>query len=277
MNFHIYHPGDALRPFVKQYYFWEDNTRGLIQLPQQLFALGDQYMVFIQQGEASVKPAQHAAFTLPQQAVIGHLTCACHLQVKGPVKMVIVQLNAYGCYRLLGMNVQSFTNYYRNLATQDNSAWNALAVQLAQAGQSDIPGILNHAYEQALSAGNPALKQVDKMVDMLLSRQGNINMEELSKAFRMSKPTVERIFTTVVGLPPQLFARMARFRAALRALQQVNTPRWEITRTPYYNQAMFIHDYLEFNGETPSWFAHAGHGSIAHMPAATAVPVAVAS
>ncbi|WP_349317009.1 helix-turn-helix domain-containing protein [Chitinophaga sp. MM2321] len=280
MNFYIYHPEDALRPFVKQYYYWEDNSSGLIQLPQHLFALGDQYMVFIQQGEAAVKPVNHAGFTLPQNAVIGHFTCACHLQVKGPVKMVIVQLNAYGCYRFLGMNMQSFTNYYRNLAANENPLWMQLSQQLEQIQQpADIISILNNTYQQAMVQHHHPLKQVNEMVDYLLANHGNVSPEELSHAFQLSRPTMERIFTSVTGLPPQLYARMVRYKTALRSLQQLNLSQWQanLAKTAYYSQAMFIKDYLEFNGETPSYFARSGAATIAHMPVPGLQQVAVAS
>ncbi|HVI49107.1 MAG TPA: DUF6597 domain-containing transcriptional factor [Chitinophaga sp.] len=266
MKLHIYQPADGLRPYVKQYYFWEDNTNGAIQLPHNLFALGDQYMVFILEGEASVKPMHHAGFTLPQNAVLGHFTCACELKVKGPVKAVIVQLNAYGGYRLLKLDMASFTNYYRSLATHENPVWMQLAAQLGAAGEpAAITALLNNACTQALAINNPPLKQVDVMADYLVSNQGNVSVDELSSVFNLSKPTLERLFTAIVGLPPQLYARMMRFKTAMHSMQQLNLPQWQanIHTTAYYNQAMFIDDYLTFNGVAPSAAA-----TIAYMPVA---------
>ncbi len=279
MNFHIFQPEDALRPYVKQYYYWEDNTRGIIQLPQSLFALGDQYMAFIQQGEATVKPANHPAYTLPANAVIGHFTCACQLQVKGPVKMVIVQLNAYGCYKMLGIDMPSFTNYFRNLDTCTSSMWQDLAAKLATARQPDgIIPMLNSAYRNCLDAGSRSLRQVDEMVDYLVARKGNVGLEELAHIFHLSRPTMERVFTAVTGLPPQLFTRMVRFKTALKSLQQMNFPQWQVnmSRNNYYNQAMFVKDYLLFNGDLPDYFEPVAT-TIAHMHTGNRLQVAVAS
>lgn len=273
MNFHICQPGDALRPFVKAFYYWEDVSSGPIQLPQHLFTLGDQYMVFMAEGEAMIQPAAHAAFTLPQHAVTGHFTCACHLQVKGPVKMVVVQLNAYGCYRLLGMDSASFTNYYRNLDLHENPVWAQLGASLRQLQDpAAITAVLNGTYQQVLQANAPCLKQADEMVDHLLAKHGNISMEELAKTFQLSRRTLERLFNQVIGMPPQLFVRMVRFRNALLALQQTDTT---VQPTAYYNQAMFIQDHLLFNGEMPAWYNMPA--TIAHMPVATMQQVAVAS
>lgn len=280
MNFHIYHPADALRPFVKQYYFWEDNTRGTIQLPQNLFALGDQYMVFILEGKADIKPLNHRAFALPATSVLGHLTCACQLQVQGPVKVAVVQLNAYGCHRLLGLDAAGFTNYYRNLAATAQPLWEELLNNLHHIQEpKQIETLLDNACLQALTAQADNLNAVDDMVDYMLIMQGNVEVPELSSRYGLSRPTLERIFSTVVGIPPQLFARMIRYKTALSSLRQLNLPEWQtpITATAYYNQAMFIQDYLLFNHETPSYFAPAAAATIAHMPVTGPHQVAVAS
>lgn len=278
MNFHIHHPADALRPFVKQYYYWEDDTRGIIQLPQNLFALGDQYMVFILEGKAEVKPVNHKAFTLPAGSVLGHLTCACQLQVQGPVKAAVVQLNAYGCYRLLGMDTANFTNYYRNLSAAQ-PVWQELIAALQEEKDPQrIESLLDNACLHALSQQPGNLREVDDMADYLVIMQGNVSIEELTTRYGLSRPTLERIFSKIVGIPPQLYARMIRYKTALSALRQLNLPEWEtpVAATPWYNQAMFIKDYLLFNHEAPSYFAGAT-GTIAHMPVNNLQQVAVAS
>ena len=280
MNFHIYHPADALRPFVKQYYYWEDDTRGIIQLPQNLFALGDQYLVFILEGKAEIKPANHSAFTLPATAVLGHLTCACQLQVQGPVKIAVAQLNAYGCYRLMGINVSNFTNYYRNLAAQEHPLWMELFAALNKAEEpKQMESLLDDACLQALRLQTTNLKDVDNIADYMLVMQGNVSVEELSVRYGLSRPTLERIFSAIVGIPPQLYARMIRYKAALSALRQLNLPEWQtpVTSTAYYNQAMFIKDYLRFHHEAPSLFAPAAAATIAHMQVSGMQAVAVAS
>ena len=279
MNFHIHHPADALRPFVKQYYYWEDDTRGIIQLPQNLFALGDQYMVFILEGKAEVKPVNHKAFTLPEGSVLGHMTCACQLQVQGPVKAAVVQLNAYGCYRLLGMDAANFTNYYRNLLTAEQPVWQELITVLQQEKEPQrVESLLDDACLQALSQQPGNLREVDDIADYLVIMQGNVSIAELTARYGLSRPTLERLFSKIVGIPPQLYARMIRYKTALSALRQLNLPEWQtpVAATPWYNQAMFIKDYLLFNHETPSYFTPST-GTIAHMQVDNLQQVAVAS
>ncbi|GEP89579.1 hypothetical protein SAMN05660909_02087 [Chitinophaga terrae (ex Kim and Jung 2007)] len=269
MNFHIYHPADALRPFVKQYYYWEDNTRGTIQIPQNLFALGDQYLILMLEGKGEVKPATHKAFTLTGNAILGHLTCACQFQVEGPVKVAVVQLNPYGCFRLLGLQADSFTNYYRNLDTLNSGLWTETANALREMkDMKEVETILDKACITTMESQCCSMRTADDMADYMLIRQGNVSLQELSERYQLSKPTLERIFTAVIGLPPLLYARMIRYKTALRALRQLNLPEWQlpVAATAYYNQAMFIEDYLQFNHQTPSYFTPST-ATIAQMPA----------
>ncbi|HJT73911.1 MAG TPA: DUF6597 domain-containing transcriptional factor, partial [Chitinophaga sp.] len=279
MNFRIYHPAATLAPYVKQYYHLQTTTAGLINLPQNLFSLGDLYMVFLQEGEVVFQPSQHASFTLPAAAVVGHFTCHHQIRVKGPVKMTVIQLNAYGCYRLAGMDMSAFNNYFRDLLKQncENCGnWQQLATQLERNEDSaNIPAILDKAFNNILEEHNYNLKQVDVIADYIGRHQGYTSIERLSKKFKTSRHTLERRFMEVVGIPPQLYARMLRFREAMRHMQKMNVEEWQsfITTNDYYSQALFIQDFLFFKGEAPVLNQET---AIAQMPVPEVRPVAVA-
>jgi AraC-like DNA-binding protein len=273
MNFHIYRPAANLHPYVKHYYYWHDDTTGVINLPQNLLSLGDQYMVFLQQGEVSCQPCQHAAFTLPQMSVVGHFTCSSQLKVKGPVKAVVVHLNAYGSYRMLGINMHAISNYYRDLAKLPDGSWQALATQLAGTDSAQLPALLDAALANAMQHQAYNRQEVEQVANYLQEKDGHVNIAYLAARFRLSKPTLERLFLEVVGLPPKLYARMLRFKKAMQLLQQVNTPQWQpaTAGAQYYNEAVLKQDYVYFNGQAPSFFSTLGTGNnntaaVAQMP-----------
>jgi len=283
MNFHIYRPAANLHPYVKHYYYWHDDTSGVINLPQNLLSLGDQYMVFLQQGEVSCQPCQHTTFTLPQTSVVGHFTCSSQLKVKGPVKVVIVHLNAYGSYRMLGINMHAISNYYRDLGKLPGQNWSSLATQLASADAAGIPALLDTALQGAMQQQAYNKQEVEEVANFLQEKDGHVNIAELAARFRLSRPTLERLFMEVVGLPPKLYARMLRFKKAMQLLQQTSVPQWQpmtANNSQYYNEAVFRQDYVYFNGQTPSFFNTFGNNnnntaSVAQMPVpATGVAVA---
>jgi AraC-like DNA-binding protein len=274
MNFRIYQPATSLAPYVKQYYHLQSANNGLINLPQNLFSLGDLYMVFLQEGEVIFQPTQHASFTLPAASVVGHFTCHHQIRVKGPVKMTVIQLNAYGCYRLAGLDMSAFNNYFRDLLKQDRECWKELADKIAATGDfTKLDAVLDDAFTNMMCSHVHNLKQVDEIAEYIIGYQGYTNIDRLTRKFKMSRHTLERKFMEVIGLTPQLFARMLRFRDAMRHMQKMNVEEWQafITNNDYYSQALFIQDFLFFKGEAPVLNQET---AVAQMPVAR--PVAVA-
>ncbi len=275
MNFHIYRPADSLHPYVKHYYYWHDDTTGVITLPQSLLSLGDQYMVFLQEGEVTCQPCHHAAFTLPKTTVIGHFTCSSQLKVKGPVKVVIVQLNAYGSHRMLGIDMHAISNYYRDLTKLAGHNWQQLATQLAGADAGQVASLLDEALQNAMQQQAYGHQEIEEVADYLQQQNGHVNMSHLATRFRLSKPTLERMFKEVVGLPPRMYAQMLRFKNSMRLMQQMSMPQWQpaLDNAQYYNDAVLRQDYVYFNGQTPSFFSPAGT-AIAQMPVQAGTAVA---
>ena len=64
----------------------------------------------------------------------------------------------------------------------------------------------------------------------------------------------ERRFLNQVGMRPKLFARIARFEAALEYKARFGTRSWtDVAHTfGYYDQMHMVHDFAEFTGATPS-------------------------
>lgn len=64
----------------------------------------------------------------------------------------------------------------------------------------------------------------------------------------------ERGFTQLVGMRPKLFARIARFEAALDSKARSATKSWTDVAHEfgYFDQMHMVHDFEEFTGETPT-------------------------
>ncbi|PUZ27235.1 AraC-type DNA-binding protein [Chitinophaga costaii] len=258
MNFHIYRPIASLNPFVKHYYYWQENVSGPVQVPHHLFALGDQYLLFIQEGSLSCTPAGHATFQLPPATILGHFSGAHQLHANGPVKMVAVQLNAYGSRKLLGLNMGTLTNYYRDLTKLDNPLWSELQTQLENLPMpKQLCACMNAALTTAMEQQH-ALKEVDQMADYIMKQNGNVTMCKLAELFQQSRHTLERKFMEVIGLPPMLFARMLRFKQTIKALQQMDHLQWQtaLEQNGYPDAAAFVRDFLSFNGQPVNYFTY---------------------
>src|SRR5687768_15799918 len=148
MNTYILSPKDTLHPFVQQYIVLQNIHSTADIAKKKLFTAGRQYLVFIQQGGLAFKPMDHAAFELPEASVTGPFTCSVDARVTGPLNAVIVQLNAYASHRLMGISMESVTNYFRDL-TRLNPRWKSTAEELQQT--TDIHTI-RHILDLALES-----------------------------------------------------------------------------------------------------------------------------
>ncbi|MGX5817281.1 DUF6597 domain-containing transcriptional factor [Chitinophaga lutea] len=210
MNTYRLHPKSTLHPYVQQYIVLEDITSPAEIAKNKLFTMGKQYLVFIQQGGLTFRPMDHAAFDLPLCAVTGPFTCPVHARVTGPLRAVVVQLNAYASHRLMGISMESVTNYFRDL-TKVDVRWKETAERLRTAhGAAAITAVLDDALESLLPVQSQALQQVDEMVEYLAANKGQVAMLDLALRYKTSRHTLERQFMEVTGLTPQLYQRLLR-------------------------------------------------------------------
>lgn len=88
---------------------------------------------------------------------------------------------------------------------------------------------------------------------MLLSA-GQVSIVRLADDAGVSLRQFERRFVQRVGIRPKLFARIARFEAALDGKARFTTKSWSqvAQQFGYYDQMHMIHDFAEFTGETPT-------------------------
>jgi AraC-like DNA-binding protein len=88
----------------------------------------------------------------------------------------------------------------------------------------------------------------------VLHRQGSIQVPALAQRAGMSTRQFERRFTREIGMPPKLFARIARFEAALERKAISIASSWTdvANQLGYFDQMHLIHDFKESSGELPT-------------------------
>jgi AraC-like DNA-binding protein len=88
----------------------------------------------------------------------------------------------------------------------------------------------------------------------ILYRRGSIQVPALAQRAGMSTRQFERRFTREIGLPPKLYARIARFESALESKALLTADTWTnvANRLGYFDQMHMIKDFKEFSGEIPT-------------------------
>ena len=111
--------------------------------------------------------------------------------------------------------------------------------------------------EQFLMQRLPAVSlqsRVTMAANYLFRNNGAVRIPRLSRQSALSLRHFERLFRADFGMPPKVFARVARFQAAMDAKLADPTKTWlEIAHSSgYYDQMHMIHDFELLGRNTPT-------------------------
>lgn len=107
-----------------------------------------------------------------------------------------------------------------------------------------------------------------RMIDFVAAeidrQRGQIRMSDLSEQFDMSRRTLTRRFTEIVGLSPKRFANVARLNNTIRQLSaaRFSTLADLAAETGYYDEAHMLHDFTRYFGMSPARFLEARNAMI---------------
>jgi AraC-like DNA-binding protein len=95
---------------------------------------------------------------------------------------------------------------------------------------------------------------ISEAANRMILTGGRVDLLALADRVGVSSRQFARRFVRQVGVRPKLFARIARFEAALEHKACFATKSWtQIAHEfGYYDQMHMVHDFAEFTGGTPS-------------------------
>lgn len=83
--------------------------------------------------------------------------------------------------------------------------------------------------------------------EIILKSSGNLRMSDLEKAMGWSRRQIERRFLDDVGVPPKVFAAVARFRRAEAMLRAGVSPAEVALACGYYDQSHLVNEIRRFS------------------------------
>ena len=98
------------------------------------------------------------------------------------------------------------------------------------------------------------LNSAARAAAQILSRDGCIRVSDLARECGIGIRQFERRFRYEIGIPPKLYARIARFEAALRYKAATPDTRWtDIAHVlGYHDQMHMVHDFNRLSGDSPT-------------------------
>lgn len=187
----------------------------------------------------------------PRVMLVGQITRPFMVRPTGTVRLIAFRFHPFGAAALCD-DMSAITEHWRDV-------FNTLPdISDIRRTRSD-DDVQTVASEIALRLA-PLLARNDKphpdvraACNAIRDSRGTVILDDLADTLGTSLRTLQRRFTTDVGIPPKLLARITRFQHVFAAWRE--DPR-TLARVAadcgYYDQSHLIRDFRDFAGEAPA-------------------------
>lgn len=186
--------------------------------------------------------------------LVGERDASILVDLQEGLNQVGVKFKPIGLFSLLRQPLEELANQIVKVDELNQRSLQELSERVFEA-VDDIAKIdvLNSFFLKRLLEVELPDKRIQSALQLILHRQGNIRIDELTNHFDIHYKTLERIFKTHVGLTPKVFARIVRFKYAYKRFHSVvlQDPSFFLD-LGYYDQNHFIKDFKYFLHTTPS-------------------------
>jgi AraC-like DNA-binding protein len=255
MNYKMYAPPDALKPYVR--YFWSLESSGMEPLLQNFRAMADGCpgLIFQQSGNGVFYQNDKL---LSETFLYGQSTTFAELNLIGKFSTIGVYFHPSALKLLFGINAQLLTDSCIDIDAEACKQGFYLSEQLAEAVSVPEKIVLLSAWLISRAQSNAHHKD-DAMafaLSSIMQTGGSIPLKNIYEKLQVSERTFERKFKEYVGISPKLFTRICRFQASLNQMRQSNFEKLSdiAFENEYSDQSHFIRSFREFTGFSPNQY-----------------------
>lgn len=256
MNYQTFEPSKELDSFVKCYWTLEspkeENPQrqrivsdGCIEM---IFHYGDLYKQYTENGNSIIQP---------KCFVIGQLTQPLEIEPTGETGIFSIRFHPEGFMPFATMPIKEMDNRAISLEQLFGKDGTEIESKILNAGTtSEKISRIETFLIQRLADTDTIDRIVQSTVETILTANGQVSVEELSKQINISRRQLERKFSSAIGLSPKQLSKTIRLQATLKMLlnKQFTSLTSLAYEGEYYDQAHFIRDFKEFTGLTPKDF-----------------------
>lgn len=159
-------------------------------------------------------------------------------------------------FKILNTDISKLYNKHLQLSDLNKDLF-LLLNPIINASQSSetIVNNLNKLFKNINLHINKSTIEVDKAIDIIKSRDGLINIQDILDEIQVSQKTLENHFKKIVGLTPGKYSRLYRFLKLMRKYESQEIDLNDlIHRYNYYDRSHFIKDFKLFMQQSPTTY-----------------------
>ena len=262
-------PSPILQAFVQRYVIFEMNQ----PLPTDLKspALGSCMLTYVYKGRDAFIIDKSGKKTIQaHQLGIGGQTISIdpHLKKGVTFGMIAVNFTPIGMSKLLNLKSAEFTDDIVGFEDIMGSSAAYLVQQLDDALDNEqrlrvLESYLKNIFlsqTKRIERFNFRYQDIEQALDYthqnIFSQEKPTTVKQIAKGIRISERHFRRKFEEVIGVPPQYYTKVFRFRYAMSLLKSF--PQASMTdiayQSGYFDVAHFSRDFKRFTGFAPSIF-----------------------
>ena len=256
MNYQTFEPGENLATFVKCYWILEnpkeETPEKQIIVPdgcmEMIFHYGDLYKQYIENQNSIIQP---------RSFVIGQLTRPLEIEPTGRTGIFSVRFQPNGFLPFTTIPIKEMENTAVSLSKLFGKDGKAIEEKILNAQSVSERIQLIEAFLLSQLTDKETIDRIVKStVDTIMTANGQLSVDELSKQTNINRRQLERKFSSAIGLSPKQLSKTIRLQTTLKML--LNKKFTSLTslayENEYYDQAHFIKDFKDLTGFTPKEF-----------------------
>ena len=248
-------PTRCLEPFVR-FYVQRDVRLGGATVVHPVPARPAPMIVFDFNDPTNILHyAQNEVQKSPRAVVVGPQTYRrLEMQLRGALDTFVIGFQPDGIYRLFSVPTSELTDFDCEAHSVLGSMITKLGERLGNAKSfaERVQFVEEVLLPRALLSGGR--DGMSAAAHGIILASGRVRIPDLASKAGLGIRQFERRFLLQIGMRPKLFARVARFEAALEYKARFGNRSWaDVAHSfGYHDQMHMVHDFAEFTGATPS-------------------------
>jgi len=260
MDYNEYNVAIELQPFVKCFWSLDAEAAPAIE-KQRIVPDGCMEMIFHYGGLYRQYMPDGSFIIQPRCFVFGQITTPLEIAPTGISGIIAARFHPEGFAPFASISIGEMENKAVPLEIIfGNGAVDFKNSVLSAQTNGERIKLIEAFFINKLSLPEAADRIARTSVEVLLSCNGQISVDELAEQLQVNRRQLERKFSSAIGLSPKQLSKVIRLQTTLKALYQEKSSTLTSVayENGYYDQAHFIKDFREFTGVSPKEF-YAGH------------------